>query len=75
MVGLQVALVGLVGGINLEYADLAAVGGCLHGEEAHHTGLTLHAEAVNLVGIGQVLLQVLRIDLYLGYTDDERLGE
>ena len=50
MCGLDVALIGLLGGIDLEDANLRGVLSTLHREEADDTRLTLHAHAVHLVG-------------------------
>ena len=50
MCGLDVALIDLLGGIDLEDANLRGVLGTLHREKADDTRLALYAHAVHLVG-------------------------
>ena len=56
VVGLQMTLICLFGCIDFEDTNLRGVLSALHGEQADDTRLTLHTEAVHLVGICQVFL-------------------
>ena len=63
MLRLQVLLIGGIRRINLKDANLRGVFGTLHREQADDARLTLHAQAVHLVGKRQIRFQVLRIHL------------
>ena len=73
VVGLQVLLIGFLGGIDFEDADLCRVLGTLHRVEADNTRLSFYTQTVHLVGKFEILLEVLRIDLDFSQADYHRL--
>ena len=69
VVGLEMLLIGFIGGIDFKDANLCGVLGTLHRVEADDARLALYTQAIYFVSKFEIFLEVLRIDLNLSNAD------
>ena len=72
VVGLEMLLIGFIGGIDFKDANLCGVLGTLHRVEADDARLALYTQAIYFVSKFEIFLEVLRIDLNLSNADNQR---
>lgn len=65
---LDMVLIGFLGGVDLEDANLATVFLLLHRVDADDTWLFLYGSCTNVVGKLQILFEIFRIDLNFAYS-------